>query len=33
MSKKINGISEFTQETHITAPKINKDYQVAFQAD
>jgi hypothetical protein len=24
--KKVNGISEYTQDTHITAPNYNKDY-------
>ena len=33
LSKKVNGISEFTHVTHMTAPKINQDYQKAFQAD
>eukprot|EP00347_Sterkiella_histriomuscorum_P021145 403335083 len=33
MNKKVNGISEFAQVTHMTAPKINKDYQKAFQQD
>lgn len=33
LNKKVNGISEFAQATHVTAPKINKDYQKVFQSD
>eukprot|EP00347_Sterkiella_histriomuscorum_P002783 403366816 len=31
--KKVNGISEYAQEAHISSIKINKDYQQAFQND
>ena len=30
MLKKVNGISQYAQDTHITAPNHNKDYQKAF---
>lgn len=31
MLKKVNGISQYAQDTHITSPNLNKDYQKAFQ--
>lgn len=31
--KKVNGISEYAQDTHITAPNYSKDYQAAYKTN
>ena len=33
MLKKVNGISEYAQATHSTAPNLSKDYQKAIGSD